>query len=127
RRWTTIDVGYLVGPGTTVSLGLTTTAARPVLLASRESGATASKLLVEPPAGATNPLAPVGPPVAPPPGAGPGPPSPGGPSSITPCGVTGAPPAWQHVVWIVMENKSYEHIIGAPDAPFANALAARCG
>src|SRR2546423_11358798 len=83
--------------------------------------------MAEPRAGAPPPLAPVGPPVAPPPVAGPGPPSPGGPSSITPCGVTAAPAAWQHVVWIVMENKAYEHIIGAPDAPFANALAARCG
>jgi hypothetical protein len=49
------------------------------------------------------------------------------PSSASPCGVTGAIPKWRHVVWIVMENKSYGAIVGSPDAPYENGLAAQCG
>ncbi|HMC69583.1 MAG TPA: hypothetical protein VKJ07_10545, partial [Mycobacteriales bacterium] len=33
----------------------------------------------------------------------------------------------QRVVWIVFENKSYGAIIGNPDAPYLNSLAAACG
>jgi phosphatidylinositol-3-phosphatase len=125
-NWKTIDVGQLVGPGTTVSLALTTAAtARPVVLASRESGPTAPKLLVvpavAPPPPGVGPLPPIGPS---PPGS---PPAGVGPSSATPCGAGARPAAWQHVVWIVMENKAFERVIGAPDAPFTTALAARCG
>src|SRR5438874_2046442 len=32
-----------------------------------------------------------------------------------------------HVVWIWMENHSYSGIIGSPDAPYLNSLAAQCG
>jgi phosphatidylinositol-3-phosphatase len=32
-----------------------------------------------------------------------------------------------HVVWIVMENKRYEQIIGSSDSPYVNALATRFG
>lgn len=32
-----------------------------------------------------------------------------------------------HVVWILMENKDYEQIIGAPESPYVTALAARYG
>jgi hypothetical protein len=50
------------------------------------------------------------------------------PRSPGPCGTAAAPPkAYKHVVWVVMENHSYTDIIGAPDAPFENQLAARCG
>jgi len=39
-----------------------------------------------------------------------------------------APPArYDHVVWIVMENHSYEQIIGASDAPYINRLAGQHG
>jgi hypothetical protein len=46
-----------------------------------------------------------------------------------PCGTRPSPPgAWQHVVWIVMENKPYADIIGASTAaPYTNSLAAQCG
>jgi phosphatidylinositol-3-phosphatase len=45
-----------------------------------------------------------------------------------PCGAGSAPPVkWDHVVWIVFENKSYSQIIGSPDAPYLNGLAAGCG
>jgi phosphatidylinositol-3-phosphatase len=45
-----------------------------------------------------------------------------------PCGTTTSPPAsWQHVVWIVMENKQYGQVIGSSDAPYISSLAAQCG
>jgi hypothetical protein len=50
------------------------------------------------------------------------------PTSTSPCGVTSAAPSggWQHVVWIVMENKAYNQI-GAASAPYINSLVTRCG
>jgi phosphatidylinositol-3-phosphatase len=49
------------------------------------------------------------------------------PNASTPCGTTSATPTWQHVVWIVMENKSYNQIIGSSSAPYVNSLAKKCG
>ena len=44
------------------------------------------------------------------------------------CGVKSHHPRhYAHVVWVWMENHSYSQIIGSPDAPFVNALAANCG
>ncbi|MDP9344309.1 MAG: alkaline phosphatase family protein, partial [Actinomycetota bacterium] len=62
-------------------------------------------------------------PVTAPPAAG----ASGHPSSATPCGTAADPPAWQHVVWVVMENTGYTSIVGAPAAPYLNALAGKCG
>jgi phosphatidylinositol-3-phosphatase len=42
------------------------------------------------------------------------------------CG-SARPRPYRHVVWIWMENQSYDTVIGSPDAPFTNRLAARCG
>jgi phosphatidylinositol-3-phosphatase len=47
--------------------------------------------------------------------------------SSSPCGIANSIPAWQHVVWIVMENKSYNEIIGSSGAPYVNSLATKCG
>jgi chitodextrinase len=45
-----------------------------------------------------------------------------------PCGSVTTPPAtFQHVVWIVMENKTYTEIIGSPNAPYINSVASKCG
>jgi hypothetical protein len=45
-----------------------------------------------------------------------------------PCGRTATPPAsYDHVVWVVMENKAYGSIIGSASAPYENQLAAQCG
>ena len=45
-----------------------------------------------------------------------------------PCGTAArAPERWDHVVWIVLENKSYAQIIGSANAPYINTLARRCG
>jgi hypothetical protein len=61
-------------------------------------------------------------------GSPPPPPPPPGPSAATPCGTTSTPPVrWEHVVWIVMENKSYPEVIGSSSAPYINALARKCG
>jgi hypothetical protein len=45
-----------------------------------------------------------------------------------PCSGVRKPPArFRHVVWIVMENKSYGAILGSPEAPYLNKLAHKCG
>jgi hypothetical protein len=54
-------------------------------------------------------------------------PQPQPPAPAGPCGRTSAPPTWQHIVWIVMENHSYSQVIGSSSAPYENALAGQCG
>jgi phosphatidylinositol-3-phosphatase len=52
------------------------------------------------------------------------------PSTTTsgPCGTTTTAPAtYDHVVWILMENHSYNEIIGSPSAPYINQIAGQCG
>jgi phosphatidylinositol-3-phosphatase len=49
------------------------------------------------------------------------------PSSSTPCGTTTAATGYDHVVWIVMENRSSKDVIGSPSAPYLRSLAAACG
>lgn len=45
-----------------------------------------------------------------------------------PCGGRSSPPSrYDHVVWVVMENKAYDSIIGSASAPYENRLAAQCG
>ena len=41
--------------------------------------------------------------------------------------VTAPPDRYDHVVWIVMENHSFDQIIGSSDAPYINQLAAEHG
>ncbi len=43
------------------------------------------------------------------------------------CGSRPAPRAWDHVVWIVMENQNYDAVAGSPSAPYLNTLARDCG
>jgi len=53
-------------------------------------------------------------------------PCPTGP--VNPCGTVVTPPTtYQHVVWIVFENKAYSQIIGSASAPYINTLASECG
>jgi hypothetical protein len=50
------------------------------------------------------------------------------PTVAKPCGAAAAvPPIYRHVVWIVLENKSYAQIIGSGSAPYINRLASQCG
>jgi hypothetical protein len=54
----------------------------------------------------------------------------GGPSAAAaaPCGTVARPPTtYEHVVWVVMENKAYSQIIGSNRAPYINRLARQCG
>jgi hypothetical protein len=45
-----------------------------------------------------------------------------------PCGFEASPPVvYSHVIWIVMENRSYGEIVGNPAAPYLNSLVSRCG
>ena len=45
-----------------------------------------------------------------------------------PCGTASAPRAYQHVIWIWMENHSFSDIIGnRSQAPYINSIAASCG
>ena len=53
-------------------------------------------------------------------------PCPTGP--LNPCSTVVNPPAtYQHVVWIVFENKPDSAIIGSASAPYTNTLASQCG
>ena len=41
-----------------------------------------------------------------------------------PCGTASTPPRrYQHVIWIIMENKSYSSVIGSSSAPYETQLA----
>jgi hypothetical protein len=49
-------------------------------------------------------------------------------SAAEPCGgASTAPPRYQHVVWIWMENHTWGDVFGNSAAPFLNTLAGRCG
>lgn len=49
-------------------------------------------------------------------------------SATSPCGTRKQPPAtYGHVVWIWMENHSYDQIVGNPSARYLNSLANACG
>ena len=56
-------------------------------------------------------------------------PAPAGAAGVsTLCGQTNTHPAtWSHVVWIWMENHSFNQVIGSSSAPFENQLATACG
>jgi phospholipase C len=46
----------------------------------------------------------------------------------TPCGTLARSSVdYTHVIWIWMENHSYDAIIGSPEAPYTNSLAGQCG
>src|SRR5215469_710301 len=44
-----------------------------------------------------------------------------------PCGTRTTAPAYKHVIWIMMENHSYNTIIGSSQAPYINSVAKECG
>jgi hypothetical protein len=43
------------------------------------------------------------------------------------CGTERGPVHYDHVIWIWMENTSYDDVIGSAQAPYVNALAGECG
>jgi phosphatidylinositol-3-phosphatase len=53
---------------------------------------------------------------------------PGAKPAHGPCGWRPTPPArWRHVIWIWMENESYNQVIGAASASYLTQLAHACG
>jgi hypothetical protein len=44
-----------------------------------------------------------------------------------PCGLQATAHGYQHVIWIWMENHSYNTVIGSSKAPYINSLATKCG
>jgi phospholipase C len=45
-----------------------------------------------------------------------------------PCGTSDSPPpTYDHVVWVVLENHSFEDLLGTGEAPYLDSLAAACG
>jgi hypothetical protein len=48
-------------------------------------------------------------------------------SGAGPCGTLTTAPAYTHIIWVWMENHSYDTIIGNSQAPYVNALAGECG
>ena len=48
-------------------------------------------------------------------------------SASHPCVGAAVPARWEHVVWIVMENKAAGDVLGSPSAPGETALAHACG
>jgi hypothetical protein len=51
----------------------------------------------------------------------------GGTTASGPCTGASAPSTYDHVVWIVLENKTYSKIIGSSSAPYENKIATQCG
>jgi hypothetical protein len=47
-------------------------------------------------------------------------------AASSPCLGNPQPPSYQHVVWILLENKTYSNIIGNSAAPYINSLARQC-
>lgn len=54
-------------------------------------------------------------------------PAAGGPDASRPCGVTAAAPGYDHVVWIVIENRGFGDVVGSPAAPYLASVARACG
>jgi hypothetical protein len=106
--WVEVDVFSLVKGDGTYSLRISSTNSDGVIYNSKEfSDATRRPQLVLT-TGSTPP-----PPPPPPPG--------------SPCGTAAAPPAtYDHVVWIIFENKRYSQVIGSPSAPYMTQTAQKC-
>ncbi|MGH3258615.1 MAG: alkaline phosphatase family protein [Streptosporangiaceae bacterium] len=49
------------------------------------------------------------------------------PSASHPCGTQSKAGTVKHVIWIVLENHSYNAILGSSEAPYFNTLAKDCG
>jgi phosphatidylinositol-3-phosphatase len=56
-----------------------------------------------------------------------GPIAPPPPPPQRPCTGAAAPAKYDHVVWVIFENHSYDQVIGSSSAPYFNQLAGRCG
>ncbi len=48
-------------------------------------------------------------------------------SARTFCGTASTAPQWEHVVWVLLENKSASAVYGNSNAPYYNSVASMCG
>jgi len=49
------------------------------------------------------------------------------PPGANPCGTASAPPAkYEHVMWMIFENKTHSQVIGSPNAPYMTQKARQC-
>ncbi len=48
-------------------------------------------------------------------------------ASLSLCGNSGTAPAIKHVIVVMMENRSYNQVVGSTDAPYQTSLANTCG
>jgi hypothetical protein len=49
------------------------------------------------------------------------------PSASHPCGTTPTSDGYRHVVWIIMENRGYDDVVGSLSAPYLASVARACG
>jgi hypothetical protein len=106
--WVEVDVFSLVKGDGTYSVRISSTNSDGVIYDSKEfSDATRRPQLVIT-TGSTPP-----PPPPPPPG--------------SPCGTAATAPAtYDHVIWIIFENKKYSQVIGSTSAPYMTQMAQKC-
>jgi phospholipase C len=117
KGYVSVDVSSLVTRSGLVSLAVKGRSTSPLGLRSREAGSGRPRLVVE-----TSKAGTAGG------GGGGGTGGGGGGTSVTACGtVSGPPRRVDHVIWIWMENKPFDAIVGSASAPFENALASACG
>ena len=88
---------------------------------------TAASTTAVPTTGAPTTAAPTTPAPSTPAGATPATTTPAAVSAARPCVGTTPPATYDHVVWIVMENRGLDDIVGSSSAPYLASLAARCG
>jgi hypothetical protein len=119
KAYASVDVTSLVTRSGLVSFAVKGVSPSPLGFMSREAGSGRPRLVVETSDGGAVAPKPTLPATTSPAAA---------PSGGRACGtVTAPPPRFDHVIWIFMENKPYDAVIGSPSAPFENALAAACG
>jgi hypothetical protein len=108
--WVTADVTSMVTGDGTYSLLGDSASTDGALYSSKEAAANRPQLVVTYASPTSTPT-----PTAP------------GPSAGTPCGVKSTAPAtYDHVLWILFENKTYGSVIGNANAPYISKLASRC-
>lgn len=95
----------------TYSLRISTTASDGVVYASKESSVASQRPRLRITTNTTPP-----PPAPPPP-----------PPGANPCGTASAPPArYEHVMWMIFENKTYSQVVGSANAPYMTQKARQC-
>lgn len=104
--WVEVDVFSLIKGDGTYSLRISSTSSDGAIYDSKEFSDAARRPQLVLTTGST-------PPPPPPPG--------------SPCGTAAAPPStYDHVIWIIFENKKYSQVIGSPSAPYMTQMSQKC-